>query len=247
VAGHSARPQREPRNARIDRRVWRVGIVCASALLLAFAAAIVVRATDTTGASSRGMQEASCEALLRFRGALYTGEGLAPNVSQKHGPVLGEGTLPSCDDTPLEPPGTADAQDGEHVAIVALEGIAPSVALSRADEEHTIFVAAGRCAGYDSWATRLRCLRKPLSLDGRAYTATSLRATHVEVGAAIGSARLGESDVVVRRITSISPRSAVVTERDGSVIYLSNDRCFFSPGKRSFEQDLIACLTTDHD
>ena len=223
-----------------------MGLAVAAAVLLAVAAAIVVRNADTTGADSRGRQEGACVARLRFRGVLYSGQGLDPNVSLKHGQVLGEGTLPGCNDT-QPPPGTTDVQDGEQVALVALEGIAPSIALARVDEEQAIFVAAGRCAGYDPWMAQLRCLREPLMFDGRVYIATRLRATPIEIGAAIGSGQLRAEEVLVRRITSISPRDAVATAGDGSVIYLSDEGCFFSPGRRSFEQDLVACLTADGD
>jgi len=230
----------------MTRRSWRVGLSFAAAALLAIAATIIVRNADTNGAGSRGMQEGSCVALLRFRGVLYAGQGLGPSVSLKHGQVLGEGTLPSCNDT-QPPPGTTNPQGDEQVAVMALEDIAPAIALARVDEEQAIFVAAGRCAGYDSWAAQLRCLREPLLFDGRSYTATRLRATRVGIAAPIGSGRLGAEEVLVRRITSISPREAVATTGDGSVIYLSDEGCFRSAGLRSFEQDLVTCLTTDRD
>jgi len=233
----------------IDRdwtRFFRIGLAFAAAALLAVAAVIVVHNVDTTGAGSRGTQEGSCEVRLRFRGVLYSGQGLDPNVSLKHGQVLGEGTLPGCNDT-QPPPGATDVPEEQQVAVVALEGIAPSIALAPIDGEQGIFVAAGRCAGYDSWVTRLGCLREPLLFEGRMYAPTSLRTTRVEIGAAIGSGRLRAEEVLVRRITSISPREAVATAGDGSVIYLSDEGCFRSPGRRSFEQDLLACLTTNRD
>ena len=99
-------------------RFFRAGLSVAAAALLAFAVAIVVRTAEITRADST--QEAACVALLHFRTVLYTGQGVDPSVSLKHGQVLGEGTLPSCNDR-QPPPGTTDAQDEEQVAVVALE------------------------------------------------------------------------------------------------------------------------------
>jgi hypothetical protein len=228
-------------------RLRVLGLAFAAAFILAVATAIVVQTTSQNGNRSRRAQEASCAAQLRFRGVLYLGEGLAPNAALKRGRALGDGALPLCNDTQVPNQAPVPPSSEERVALVSLDGIAPSIAVARADQEDMIFVAGGRCAGYDPWVARLGCLRERLMFGGRSYTATRLRTIHVDTGAVIGSGRVGAKDVVVRRVNSVSEDQAVATEPGGSVIYLSDQGCFVSPGLRSFERDLLACLTTGRD
>jgi hypothetical protein len=232
-----------PRTRPSRSRVRPFGLAFGAISLVAVATAVVVWTTDGPGGVEPRGTQGACEALIQFRNVLYAGEGLPSKASLRRGRPLGDGTSPACNDTqvPGQPPGGSGSQV---VPLVSLEGIESFIAVAPADQEQTIFVAAGRCAGFDAWSARLQCWREPLMFGGRAYTATRLRTDRINVGGAVGSGRVGTKEVIVRRIPSVRETAAVATEPNGSVVYLSHEGCFFSPATRSFEEDLIECLTT---
>jgi hypothetical protein len=212
---------------------WRLAVLGLSApVLVAVAIAIVTLGTNKSRSSS-----SSCEALLRFRNVVYTGQGIPPDSSLERGRRVGEGTLTPCNDNPGEP-----VDGGDRIELLALGGIPPPLAVGTADQPNEIYVAAGRCAGWDAWGTRLLCLRQPLIFKDRMYSATRLLTAHLAVGPVVGQGRMGAKGTVVRRLDSIEPHNAVITSPGGSVVYLSDQGCFISPGRRTFEQELVACL-----
>jgi hypothetical protein len=216
---------------------WRLfGLGLSATVLVAVVIAIVTLGTDKSGSSSSNTRSA-CEALVRFRNVVYTGQGIPAGSSLERGRRVGEGTLPPCNDNPGEP-----VAEGGRRALVALGGIPPLLAVGAADQPNGIYVAAGRCAGWDAWEMRLLCLRQPLTFMDRMYAATNLPTANVAAGPVVGQGRIGVKSTVVRRLDSIEPRDAVVTSPGGSVVYLSDQGCFISPGRRTFEQELVACL-----
>jgi hypothetical protein len=91
--------------------------------------------TASGGTSSGATRAASCAAVVEWNGTTYYGTGRLPRPISLAGP-LGEGTVPSCQDTVPGSPSPARS-----VALARVAGVPPEMAVSVAREAGTLYVA----------------------------------------------------------------------------------------------------------
>jgi hypothetical protein len=85
--------------------------------------------------SSGGSSAASCAAVVEWKGTTYYGTGRLLKPISLTGP-LGEGTVPSCQDTVPGSPSHA-----RPVALARVDGVQPEMAIAVAGETDTLYVA----------------------------------------------------------------------------------------------------------
>jgi hypothetical protein len=87
-----------------------------------------------------------------------------------------------------------------------------------------VYVAAGRCAGFDGLAFE-DCLREPLDYQGARYVATRLLGPVSRAGA-LGPGTLAGRPAEVERLVGIAPSRAVsVASAPADVVYLAQGVC----------------------
>jgi hypothetical protein len=91
--------------------------------------------TANAGTSSGGSSAASCAAVIEWNGTTYYGMGRLLKAISLAGP-LGEGTVPSCQDTVPGSPSPAQS-----VALARVAGVPPEMAVAIARETGTLYVA----------------------------------------------------------------------------------------------------------
>ncbi len=97
-------------------------VTTAQCLVYAVCAAVITGCGATDGGASAGGSSSSCAAQLLFRGETYWGHGDGSR-EPKDGKVLGNGTMPGCDD------GDGQASQSSGVRVVALPDVDPSNAV----------------------------------------------------------------------------------------------------------------------
>jgi Family of unknown function (DUF6281) len=104
------------------------------ALLLALALAGCGSGNDRVRGEPNASVEAegSCVLTVLYDGHRY--DAIAIEVAPPEGEILGQGTLPPCNDT------GGDNESSEQIEITALEGVAPSFALLWAGRNDVVFV-----------------------------------------------------------------------------------------------------------
>jgi hypothetical protein len=219
----------EPRVLRKRRfgPVWR--ICSAAALGLAIATALVIvtvlQPFSGSGARTAASEAASCGASLRYLGSSYIGNRVDFAV-----PLAG--TLGLATDT---------CGDGS-IDVVRIVDVDPQLAVARAGETGTVYVAAGRCVGFAASDFNV-CLHRSLTFSGSQYVATQLLHP-LELGQPVGSGMLGADSVQVFRAGGVEPSRAVALAtasgpRRSDVVYLAPDVCEFA-GLEQLERCLEA-------
>ena len=129
------RPFRALRPRRLGAR--RLSLLVAAVVVVASASAALALVTTRRhhGGSGSG---SSCALAIRFNGVDYLGATMKQRL--RLGRALGQATVPPCPDfnNPKAPPAP-----GGGVDVVAIAGVAPSVAVGAAGDPHTAYVALG--------------------------------------------------------------------------------------------------------
>jgi hypothetical protein len=206
-------------------RRQRRRLLAAAALLVAAAAASAALVALLDRPESKrarpGGERASCEGELRFDGRRYVGNRVAFPVEL--GTRRGD---------------ASDPCRARRIPVVSVTGIDPRVALAQAGVRGTVYVAAGRCIGFDS-AKFAACLREPLHFEDKIYVATRLLRPVARAGGLGRGVRGGES-ASVERLTGIDPSRAIAAvNTDREIVYLAPDVCPL-PGLEQLERCLRA-------
>jgi hypothetical protein len=154
-------------------------------LRLAFLGALLV----LVGCGGPNRETSSCAAALRWNATTYFGYPIVDRQrAPEHGDALGSATILRCSDQDSP---TADSARGP-VEIVALRGIPPQIAVARADDPQTAYLATGflpelrlhplhAAIGIGEFRPA-RC-RKPVALNARVVAQpTKITSTQVQVG-----------------------------------------------------------------
>ncbi len=160
---------------------------------------------------------------LGYGHVVYAAEPIPSSVSLAPGAALGKGVL----DAPISEDGCKRKQ--EHVSVLRIGELDPSVAVAAEGAPASIFVLGSRCSGYPA-AERWTCLLQPLAFRGVSYTGARYPAGgKLEPGATLGEARLGGRSVTAVELDGVDPAVAVgVDGRPGEA--------FVAPGVCPYER-----------
>jgi hypothetical protein len=196
----------------LPRRRRRPALALAAAVVAIVAAAAVAVVVSRHGGSKSSVSRSAgaCAAVLTWHGHEYVGNRVT--AAPERGSSVEAGTAPGCEDVP-----------GGPVYLRRLVGIDPRTALGSADDPTTVWILAGRCAGF-SQQDAVSCLREDLIFDGRRYVPTRLE-QQLARGHTVGTGRLVDKSVEVRSLTGVPKEAAVATDAEPGVVFLADGRC----------------------
>lgn len=128
-------------------------------------------------------------------------------------------------------PAARDACLGETVALRAIVGVDPAVAVTREDNT-ALYVLHGRCDGFRGWDRFFGCLQRRLRFEGRAYAAIRLP-NRVPAGARLGAGTLMRGNeartVDVHAVATLDPDEdpdeAVAVAGSQQVVFVADEAC----------------------
>ena len=175
--------------------------------------AVAAGAIDVGGGSAASVPEEDCGAGIMLGGSSYDGVEVPGNEVVEQRPDGVRAALDAC----LR----------ETVALRAIVGIDPAVAVTREDNT-ALYVLHGRCDGFTGWDGFFGCLQRRLRFEGRAYAAIRLP-NRVAAGARLGAGTLLRGNEVrtvdVRAVATLDADEAVAVGGSQQVVFVADEAC----------------------
>jgi hypothetical protein len=187
---------------------------------------------------SAAAQECPGQALMLFQQAVYSEEAAPSGELPERGAILGSARLAFLSEENGCEPRT--------VTVVALAGIAKSLAVAVDGRPDSVFILGARCAGYEG-EERARCILEPLAYDGRSYSGARYPGgsspARLVFGDPVGDGELAGAHVTVVRIGGVDPAVGVGIEGRPGEAFVAAGACPYERfATEEAEDDLLRCL-----